>query len=633
MKHFLHSLVSLSLVAMLVGSCSENPVDGVSTRLVTGNSVEVISDAVPSSGGAIVVDTPGDPLDGLVIEVPDDAYTDTRTFTVSYAPIEKSDLGPDYNLLSPLITVSNGGGYSEEPMILTIPVTVPDGHFAMAFLYDEQSGELEGMPVVESTSDHVTVITRHFSQSTLSALGKPTAVNDGDAESKIVMTSIDESKLNGSYNSGFRAGVDDWQFENQGSHVEPSGQCEGQSISAMYYYTNRKSRGQPALFGHFDNDGIRKTPGFWQDDVAGYTLANVMQGDRNTLNVGDLLGLISQKFILTDRVTYNAFQYNMRDSKKPMLIGMASASGSQHAMIVYAVRGNELLVADPNFPGDTRRRVDFNPSTGDFEIYNSGANARDLGTPYSSFYYLGLYSLVDGSTPAKRWRELDNGTIGKGTFPEYQLVALDENVEFAPLVDDFVVRDGRLSIAVRNINFAYDWSVFDQNGTEMKRLGTAVQLPAGRQRIGVYVTGNQGLWLGFKWLWVQSQASRPGPYVGVPAVELSIDGAPRTIDEADFLTGVDGTVGLFTLRATNSTGVLDMYVYGFRGEGTYPIRALDDNSAYWREGKTWSVRDDDQGTLQVIKWRNDSLDAYFTFRGKATDNSVVTVTGRARFPK
>jgi hypothetical protein len=636
MKNILRFVVPLAFLATLIDGCTENPVDSVSSRLVTGTRVQVMSEAAPPSGGLITVDTPGGPLDGLEIDVLAGAYDETRTFTISYAPVEKSELGPNYNLLSPLITISNGGGYSDKPMILTIPVTVPDGHFAMAFLYDPRTGELEGMPLLESTSDHVTVMTRHFSQSTVSTLGRPTATSDGDGESQIIMTSIEESKLTGNYDSRFRPGVDDWQFENSGSHVETSGQCEGQSISAMYYYTHRKSRGQPPLFGRYDNDGERKTPGLWQDDVLGYTLANVLQGDRTTLNVGDLIGLIGQKFILTDVATYNAFRYNMLDSKKPMLIGIESASGSQHAMLVYEIRGNELLVADPNFPGDTRRVVDFNPGTGEFETYHSGPNARDLGVPYSSFFYLGLYSLVNGNMPAKRWRELDNGTIGKETFPDYQLVALNDKVEFAPLVDDFKVRDGRLSIAVRNIDFAYDWSVFDETGREMKRLGTAVQLPAGRQRIGVYVTGNQGLWLGFKWIWVESQAERPrpGPFVCAPAVELSVDGAPKVVDDTELLTSFDGTNGLFSLRATNSAeDVLDMYVYDFKGEGTWTIRASGDNSAYWREGKTWSVKDDVSGTLTVTKWRNDSLDATFTFKAKASDNSEVTVTGRAWFPK
>jgi len=36
--------------------------------------------------------------------------------------------------------------------------------------------------------------------------------------------------------SGFRPGIDDWEFTNYGSYITPDGECEGQSLTALWYY-------------------------------------------------------------------------------------------------------------------------------------------------------------------------------------------------------------------------------------------------------------------------------------------------------------------------------------------------------------------------------------------------------------
>ena len=56
--------------------------------------------------------------------------------------------------------------------------------------------------------------------------------------------------------SGFRPGVDDWQFTNYGSYVAPTGHCEGQSVSAIWYYVNQRlGGGASPLYGLYDDNG------------------------------------------------------------------------------------------------------------------------------------------------------------------------------------------------------------------------------------------------------------------------------------------------------------------------------------------------------------------------------------------
>jgi len=51
-------------------------------------------------------------------------------------------------------------------MTVEVPVNIPEGYFAMGFLYNENTGELEGMPLIAMNSHSVTVAARHFATST-----------------------------------------------------------------------------------------------------------------------------------------------------------------------------------------------------------------------------------------------------------------------------------------------------------------------------------------------------------------------------------------------------------------------------------------------------------------------------------
>ena len=101
-----------------VTSVPRQPVGGI----VTGDAVQVTVKTIPLSGGSVLVDKPGHPLHGFRIEVPDRAFDSRREFNVSSAPIKSHTFGKDFNPVSPLVTVENGGEYSDKPLVVTIPV-------------------------------------------------------------------------------------------------------------------------------------------------------------------------------------------------------------------------------------------------------------------------------------------------------------------------------------------------------------------------------------------------------------------------------------------------------------------------------------------------------------------------------
>jgi hypothetical protein len=138
------------------------PPSPVTGTISTSAASLLSSQAITASGGAITVNKPGDPLNGMQITVPAGAYADGRTFKVSSSPITGSTF-KGFTPVSPLISVDNGGGYSSQLMTVKIPVAVPSGSFATGFIYDRSRGTLEALPLVARDNGSITIATRHFS--------------------------------------------------------------------------------------------------------------------------------------------------------------------------------------------------------------------------------------------------------------------------------------------------------------------------------------------------------------------------------------------------------------------------------------------------------------------------------------
>ena len=191
-----------------------------SDNLAPGKRQAVVSQTIGPSGGTLAVHDPASPINGLTIAVPAGAYDHDTRFSVSIRPIAGHQFGPDFNPITPLIRVdmrcsaAPGPCFAAEPMTVEIPIQIADGEFAMAFLYDLQSGKLEGLPPIELSPGRLTLVTSHFSD--------------------LVVSKVDPARLQQiAIDTGFKPGVDDWQFTNNGSVIAPRGHCAGQSISAL----------------------------------------------------------------------------------------------------------------------------------------------------------------------------------------------------------------------------------------------------------------------------------------------------------------------------------------------------------------------------------------------------------------
>lgn len=353
------------------------------------------------SGGAdITLQAPGHSLSGMVISVPQGAYAAATTFKVSSAPVAANTF-KYVTPVSPLISIDNGGAYADNYMEVKVPVKLTPNQFAMGFIYDKATGTLEGMPLVGRDANSVTVATMHFSDFFISA--------------------IDASLLSGDIDSGFRPGIDDWQFPNEGSYIQPGGHCAGQAVTALWYYVTRPDGKDANLYGRYDRNGEKPaTPLLWMDDTWGYRLCSVVQRD---IAWSSFHVKFWRNLKASDETTWRLFAYSMRVTGEPQQVGIYSSAGGGHAMIVYRIKDGHLYIADPNYPGDNNRRIEF--VNGAFKPYNSGANASAIaageGTSFETIIYRAKTSTVRWDRIAARWQELKAGTIGNAQFPQKEI--------------------------------------------------------------------------------------------------------------------------------------------------------------------------------------------------------------------
>lgn len=542
------------------------PPSGNTGTISTGKTVAAASVQVPTSGGTLTVSELGTPITGLELTIPANAYAGIKTFEISYAPIEKHSFGDSFNPLTPLISIDNGGEYADEIMAVKIPVTVPPDNFAMGFIYDEQTKTLSGLPTLAQDASSLTVGTRHFTD--------------------LIISMIPLAKLKKDVDSGFRPGIDDFQFTNYGSYVAKGGHCAGQSVAALWYYVTQPDGKDLTLYGRYDNNGIKPaTPNFWQDDSNGYRFVSTVHDDINWQSFEnkfwtDLAGV-------NDDLTWKLFAYSMQITGEPQEVGIYSKAGGGHDMICYRVKDGNLYIADPNYPGNTERSIEF--KDGKFAPYNSGSNADEIakgnGKAYETIEYCAKTTTVSWDKIAQRWAEFKAGTVGNGVFPAYQIVYKDTNGKYPELKDGYVSPDKLIAITLSTKTPDTGCYVF-RDGVQLNwDANNNYELLPGINKLGIYIIGmvdekdkdgnpiKVAKFIDFKYLKILFSGLSIDP-PSLAAGELNkvytftakIEKAP---ENTKFEWAIDGTV------VPESTGNTFLTAFASEGDHTISVRLLD----------------------------------------------------------
>lgn len=460
--------------------------------------VQVKQASVGSEGGKITVDQAGSPLEGLTIDVPAGAYASSRTFMISSSSVTDHSFGEYFNPVTPLITIEGAHDFADEIILVTIPINVSGGQFAMAFYYDDSTKSLEGLPVVSVNDHSITVATRHFSNIIVSAILDTTldAVPEAD--------------------SGFRPGKDDWEFVNNGSYVAPGGQCAGQSVSMMWYFTEQRQKlNAPQLNGRYDNNGREKTPLINEDDTLGYRFASDIHKKMSQKKYFKSIGSIL--FDVNGSTTLKFFKYSILLTGEPQQVFIWSAANEGHAIVCYKVSGDTMYIADPNFPGQERT---IQLSGYSLTPYGSGANSQDIAekgiTLYPEIVYIAKSGLINWNLIGTEYAKVGDGTIGDDIFPPYlvKITVTDDSGKESYYDFDAGKNAEQKSATVEGRNVSI--GCYDKPGTPLSGgLYTyiyvdgqitntlKITLKEGHNYIGVEgvtKSGNFYPWLGFDWI-------------------------------------------------------------------------------------------------------------------------------------
>jgi hypothetical protein len=629
-----------------------------SKNLEIGEEIEVASETVSSSGGTVTVDDPTSDVDGLEIVVPPNSYPGSKTFKISTAEITNHSLGQYFNPITPLIQIENGGGYADSIMEITIPIDLPEGEFPIGFYYDEITGKLEGIPFKSYTNKSITLLTRHFmpaSELTPSEDGLKAGGIKIDATSNLIISSISESVLKATpiISSGFKVGTDDWEFTNYGSYIAPGGHCAGQSMTSMWYYFEKKLKGEDKLFGKFST-----VQNLWQDNGAGYRFCSVVQNDISwNGQISGFMWKYVDKNQELDKLKFMTIAAAMLITGEPQKIGIYR-NGGGHSIVCFQVGYNEgkLYISDPNQPGNGQI---INLKNNKFEPYIAKANGNAASHPYPFITWEAKTAIVDWTMIGQRYSQMLNGTIGNvapNTFPPYTIwVKGKADLE---LKDGFSTTNDTLRCMVecpttaRGFNVGGKWyiwyNMFDINGTridvsEGSGKGYIILKP-GLNKIGIYVyskiTGavdNNGnlldLFVDFKWfnVYYSKLYIDPNPIVAEPGDEVKITARPEGTAPANAKYVWNFGDGSKEVTVKNDSIVK----HKFSKEGEYTVTVdLYDNSINSLVGHATADADIANGILsrlQKYQWISIDFNADFESNNEIVSFSVLMVDNQPPF--
>lgn len=375
----------------------------------------------------------GTALDGLRIEIPSGAFGGTTRWTVREEAAVQPALPPGVELVGSPVRIRNETGYADDEIRLSLPTPGTAGGAVAAFFYDPGSGTLEVIPPLARGAAGLTVVTRHFSGDRMLTAGgsasAPAAMSgalaDGTpppfGEVVIVVLRTADANISGQVDTGFRPGVDDWEFPNYGSLASPLGFCAGASMTALHHFSARKAA-HGGLFGLYD-----RVSSLWGDNAQGIRLASQAQEQASWENLAghiwESVAAGAEQGVDWGFVQAASLHLSMEVTGRPQLLAIFRSDGSAgHAIISYASDSGTFSIADPNRPG-AESSIEFR--NGAWVPFSFATTTSGVDQLYSVVFLLGTSALIPMKQMDTLWDGLAEGTAGNAVFPAFRSQYLD----------------------------------------------------------------------------------------------------------------------------------------------------------------------------------------------------------------
>jgi hypothetical protein len=384
--------------------------------------------AIGTGGGAVTIHDTG-PLNGFALTLPAGAFAAATQWTISYSPSTAVPRTSGVNPLTPLIQISSSvGSRANTVLTLSIPVTVPAGTTPFIVLRDPTSGSMEVL-TTHFDGTVATANTNHLNGDRLIdtlalAAGLRRASLRSGYDIQVFITGMTTEQLAVDFDTGFRPGTDDWEFESMGTEQAPDGICAGITVSeAWYYFTQRQGTGRH-LFNRFtaaNGVAVSDTTGIhWASLVQSRYEANNEAGMNDYLNRFEQQGNTGS----VQQDLYNSMKANMIVTHLPVFVALAGAVVNNqgiwdHSALAWKTAGTQTFLADAAFPGNQTTSVGF--SLGKFLPYTQPDHLGDAGRSYPQIYPVPMSQVISTDGLASDWPSVLDHSINTGAFPNYQL--------------------------------------------------------------------------------------------------------------------------------------------------------------------------------------------------------------------
>ncbi len=619
------NLIAVYILGLvLLGSCGKDESDIVdSGKIKTGPRIEIFRQIVPAAGAFLQVSTANAQVDSMSLQIRPGTYSEDKEFVISYYEIQSHAFGAQFNPVSPLIEVENGGAFGNKVMYMSFKTAAAVHQKLAPFYYDRASGRLESIPIISSVGGRITIAVRHFSLIVVGAF-----------EKEVV-------ELGGFYETYFDPELNGWSFANEGTWSS-LGNCAGMSMGAAYYYQNRKT--SLLLKEHFDNNGYGfKTPQVPVDDADGLRFVSALQDLYNKTWEGGYSDVFAANFSSTDEDNFWSMAYSMYLNHDPQLLYVGNAINSQYAHMVLATAfefiGDEvhIKIYDPNYPKQLGI-MKYNAIENRFLPYVSAENAQAIENnryyEFRQIVHIPLSSIVSVSQVDALFLKTANHTIASELFPSYEVYANPLDTRFSKVklkeafqgdinklpFDEFYITVEtagasdtlKFSEALHYLNPQTNlWEVQDPSGL-LKLLQ-----PKGHW-LGVHVTGerfgNSKIWVGFHYykieiqkIWLEAKPEEASPN---QEVEFTVRSNGMIPDGArlswDFGNGKKKTVYNDTI--TSST-------YSTAGEYNVAVQVFDvaANKEFGNASIKIQVKEKQYDRLNISFTGNNAGDKPFLF--------------------
>ena len=402
---------------------------------------------VGTGGGSITVTASADPLLGLKIDVPAGAATESVKFVVSSAAVSAATgLPTGASLKSRLIRIETTGSEQwnqEKAFTLPVTITLPPSSAGEALnVFKLEAGDkLEPMGLYRP--DRTTILKFQTRAPGSGALLVPAADSRPGVKSAASIKAYAEYVVAGivaefftpsvgrSVDTGFKVDLDGWFIPNYGSYYRQSqgGNCLGMVSLAKYYFRERY-RGK--LWNGYRDPAPTQT---WVDDATAIELAsrahNAMsdiwrakgRNDEQAIQVSSSQN-VARSLVGAMRVTndpalmaiYRTLEDGVRTGHHAIMVHRADITSSGDIT---------FFVYDPNFPGDTARRIFYTSAEG-FKQYESGTTTSGGRFLYNDFEHVGFSLGLTTDLIADLKKAADGNFADGSVFPKIVLTRMVE---------------------------------------------------------------------------------------------------------------------------------------------------------------------------------------------------------------